>query len=140
MSKAFEWLYLTNGRGRFCGLTRGWDDRPHEVFAVEFDGQTFYGELRDTYAGNAISIEVISFGYASESAVAIPGAQKTLSPHAAESVKADISKLVSLVSGYHDNDDKPAALRMPPGAYFTGHVAYADGWINLSPFGSADSQ
>ena len=41
----FDWLNFGEGRARFVGSIRGWDEIGHEAFAVEVGGREYYGEI-----------------------------------------------------------------------------------------------
>ncbi len=131
MSRAFEWVELTHGRARFCGMIRGWDERGHETFAVEIDGRPVYGEVDAVFVGHAISTKVVSFGYLEQSRVGIPGAARSFTREQAAVAERDIREFVSTVSAYADKLDKPEVLRTTPSTHLTGHVAFAPGWIAI---------
>jgi hypothetical protein len=129
MSKAFEWVGVTDGRARFCGMIRGWDERGHETFAIEIDGRPVYGEVDAVFDGHAISMNVVSFGYLEQSRVGVTGAARSCTLEQAAIAERDIRELISAVSAYADELDKPEVLRTTPSTHFTGNVAFAPGWI-----------
>ncbi len=37
--RTFDWVSATEGRARFAGGIRGWDERGHDTYAVDVEGK-----------------------------------------------------------------------------------------------------
>jgi hypothetical protein len=128
-SNTFDWVQFPEGRARFAGGTRGWDERGHETFAVDVDGVEYFGEIRHAFLpnGNDFNIEIVSFGYRDE---IYAGSPPPHDPFTADELKVVQSLILQLIrSGLHRADeDKPLVLDEDPGSRFMGKVIFREGW------------
>ncbi|CAM5469902.1 hypothetical protein [Rhodanobacter lindaniclasticus] len=133
-SGTFEWQQFPEGRARFSGGIRGWDERRYETFAVEVDGDVTYGEIARAFLPNEddFNIQVVSFGYGMRENVGIlsdgsPG------PHAQGSFPQAYLRrvqqlVVQLVRAGLDLSDRPSVLVEYSNAHFQGKVIFSEGW------------
>lgn len=72
--RPFDWVSATEGRARFAGSIRGWDERGHDTYAVDVDGKVMYGEIARTFLPNQndFNIQIVSFGYGVREHVGMP--------------------------------------------------------------------
>ena len=49
--KTFDWMQFPEGRARFSGEVRGWDELGHETFALELRGKEYFGEIKKFISG-----------------------------------------------------------------------------------------
>ena len=61
----FDWVDLPQGRARFSGIQRCWDERGRVTFCVEVAGTSLYGEIDQAFHGDGdhYDLEVVSFGH-----------------------------------------------------------------------------
>lgn len=132
--QTFEWQQFPEGRACFSGGIRGWDERGHDTFAVEIDGQVIYGEIAPTFLANDndFNVQIVSFGYGMQEAVGIlndgsPGR------HAQGRFPSDYlerfqSLIVRLIRAGLNFEERPSVLRETPGSRFMGKVVFPNGW------------
>jgi hypothetical protein len=75
LEKMFDWVEFEDGRAKFNGVVRGWDEAGHYTFAMQIpDRKVYYGEFTTCFEPDKrhYNIEIPGFGYASENSVAIP--------------------------------------------------------------------
>lgn len=79
-SNTFDWVQFPEGRARFAGGIRGWDEKRHETFAVEVNGVEYFGELDSVFLPDRhnFNIEIISFGYKNSQSEFLKRRDKTL--------------------------------------------------------------
>lgn len=132
--KIFEWQQFPEGKARFAGGIRGWDERGYDTFAVEIDGQVVYGEIDNIFLPNHndYNVQVVSFGYGMQENVGIlndgsPGrhAQGTFPTAYLQRVQ---SLVVQLVRAALNFEKRPTLLNEYPNAHFQGKVIFSDGW------------
>ena len=130
--KTFEWQQFPEGRARFASGIRGWDERGHEVYALEFQGRVIYGEIDSVFLPNHhdYNIEVVSFGYGMKENVGIP---EPTSRGAYTKAELDIirSLIVQLIRAGQRFDEKPLLLMETPKSHFMGKIIFREGWTNL---------
>lgn len=129
-----DWVTFKQGRARFAGGIRGWDEVGHETFAVELGDRVLYGEIKTSFLpdGNNFNIEIVSFGYFSQGDVAMPRPGRTstrLSPDDLVLARSLISELVSHVSQEDDSVEKPFVMSSDSESRFAGNVHFADHWV-----------
>lgn len=130
--KTFEWLQFREGRARFAGGIRGWDERGHEVYAVEFQGRIIYGEIVHAFLpnDNDYNIEVVSFGYGMKDNVGIPEPSSRGAYTEAE-LRIVRSLIVQLIEAGQQFEEKPSILMEYPNAHFQGKIFFREGWANV---------
>jgi hypothetical protein len=130
----FQWFDFPEGRVRFSGGMRGWDERGYDTFAVELEGEVVYGEIARTFLPNHndFNVQVVSFGYGMRENVGIlnkdgtlPNAQGIFPPSYLERVQ---SLVVQLVRAGLDFEDRPRVLTDFPNGHFQGKVIFPTGW------------
>ncbi|GLQ99386.1 hypothetical protein [Dyella mobilis] len=126
----FDWVDFEDGRARFSGGIRGWDELGHETFCVELNGDPRYGEAVTVFEqeGDNFGLEIISFGYHSTGYVGMPAS--TRAPFSAvdiEKIKSMVTRLADIVS---QCDHPPFVLSRGITSRYTGKVVFQDGWIN----------
>lgn len=135
--KTFDWVGFPEGRARFCGMQRGWDERGHVVFAIEIGGTVRYGEIDQVFLdnGNDYNIEVPTFGYARAEEVGLPGAQDAVS---ADELRVAQVLLVQLVRAGLAFEDPPNILVQSGISRFMGKVLFREGWSLSAQPGEAE--
>ncbi len=126
----FAWFDLPDGRGRFGGAVRGSDERGHETFGVEVDAEPFYGEIVKIFSGNAMHLQVTSFGYRNRDDVgpSVANLRQAFTVDEARRIENVVRELVVYVDGF-DPEIKPTPLNIFEDEIFTGDVVFASGWI-----------
>lgn len=136
----FDWLQFPEGRARFSGGVRGiMDEQRHETFAVEVDGEEYFGEIQNAFLpnGNDYNIEIVSFGYGRDGDIGMPMRGRTcrvFTATEASTIQALITQLIA--AGMH-YPDRPSILKEYPDAHFMGQILYRDGWILVADDGTA---
>lgn len=125
----FDWQRFPEGRARFSGGVRGADEQGHETFAIEVDGEECFGEIARTFLpnGNDYNIEVVAFGYGSDSYVGMPvlDACRTFTMAQIDRIHALAIRLIEAGARF---EDRPHLLKEYPNARFMGEVIFRDGW------------
>ncbi|MDL5367290.1 hypothetical protein QSH18_16905 [Xanthomonas sp. NCPPB 2654] len=133
----FGWVQFPEGRARFFGLVRGVDELGHETFAVEVDGNEFFGEIDRAFLpnNNDYNIEVVSFGYGSERCLGMPmlGGCQIFSQAQINTIQALIAQLIAAGTQF---SDRPSLLTEYPSAHFMGQVSFRDGWVLVADGGT----
>lgn len=130
----FEWQQLPEGRARFSGEIRGWDERGYFTFAVELEGEVVYGGIDCAFLSNHndYNIQVVSFGYGMRENVGILNEDGTL-PNAqgifpSTYLQRVQSLVVQLVRAGLQFKVRPSILTEYPMAHFQGKVIFPAGW------------
>ncbi|QNH16049.1 hypothetical protein HEP74_01174 [Xanthomonas sp. SS] len=127
----FEWVQFPEGRARFSGLVRGiMDEQGHETFAVEVDGEEYFGEVKNVFLpnGNDYNIEIVSFGYGRRGDIGMPMQGRTCRVFTATQA-SDIQALtVQLIAAGIQFSDRPSLLTEYPNAHFMGQVSFSKDW------------
>lgn len=126
----FDWVQFPEGRARFSGGGRSWDELVHDTFSVEVDGCEYFGEIKPAFLpnNNDYNIEVVTFGYRSNTAVGMPmlGSCQAFTMTQVRTIEALIVQLIG--AGMHF-EDRPPILMEFPHAHFMGKVSFLDGWV-----------
>jgi hypothetical protein len=124
----FDWISLPEGRARFSGGIRGWDEIGHETFAVEVDGQELFGEIVAIFLenNNNYNLEVVSFGYRKDNDVGLSmNACTPLTERQAQRIVSLVRELVAVVSKI----DSPPSILHGAKKLFLGGLTFKDGWF-----------
>ncbi|CUJ38200.1 hypothetical protein [Achromobacter sp. 2789STDY5608621] len=131
--RTFDWVPAAEGRARFAGGIRGWDERGHDTYAVEVDGKVMYGEIARTFLPNQndFNIQIVSFGYGVREHVGMPRPAGHDS-HArgvsdGETLQRVQSVLARLILAGLCFEDRPRVLLEYPHARFQGRLIFAEG-------------
>lgn len=130
--KTFEWQQFPEGRARFASGIRGWDERGHEVYAVEFQGRVIYGEIDSTFLPNHndYNIEVVSFGYGMKDNVGIPE-PSSRGVYTEAELRIIRSLIVQLIQAGQHFEEKPLLLMETKKSRFMGKIIFREGWANV---------
>ena len=126
----FGWVRFPEGRARFSGGIRGWDEAGHDTFAVEIAGREWFGEIDNVFLdnGNDFNIEVVSFGYADRSSVGMPRPCLGSTTFDVGELKTIQSLILQLVKAGLEFEPRPFVLSEHPDSHFQGKVLFRDGW------------
>jgi hypothetical protein len=132
--KTFEWIQFPEGRARFAGGVRGWDELGHETFALELRGNEYFGEIRRSYLDNHNDYNVLIdvFGYVWEIEVNMPGAEAREAFTPGEEAIAR-SLIVQLIQAGLKFEIPPSRLNQTETSHFMGNIVFQDGWILVRP-------
>lgn len=138
----FGWINFSEGRARFAGGVRGWDEAGHDTFAIEIEGREWFGELRSLFLanGNDFNIEIVSFGYSDRDSVGMPLpclGSRAFNRGELEHCKALVLRLIEAGMGF---SIRPNVLLEYPDAHFQGKVFFRDGWALESATPQKNSQ
>lgn len=136
MSNTFDWIQFPEGRARFAGGVRGWDELGHETFALELRGNEYFGEIDNTFLDNQSDYNIVidSFGYGYEIEVGMPGAEvrEVFTPEEAAIARTLVVQLIQAGLEF----EEPPFLLDPP-SHFMGKIIFKDGWTLISHQSSA---
>lgn len=135
----FYWVQFPEGRARFSGGVRGIvDEQRHETFAVEVDGSEYFGEIEATFLpnNNDYNIEVVSFGYGSDTSVGM-SMLGTCRIFTTTEIRIIETLIMQLIAAGKSFVDRPSILTEYPDAHFMGKVLFRDGWALVKDDGAA---
>lgn len=123
----FDWVALAQGRARFSGIQRGWDEHGRVTFCVEVAGNPLFGEIDQAFLDNSndFDLEVVSFGYGRAEDVGMPRGQVPVVPDALATVE---SLVIGLVRAAREFQSPPNILAESPTSSFMGRVFFREGW------------
>lgn len=126
--KKLEWMNFPDGRARFAGGTRGWDESGHETFVIEVDGAQYFGEIKQTFLpnNNDFNIEIVSFGLPGE--IFAGSSPASWIAFTEKDLRIAQSLIIQLVRAGLGLEDRPFVLEEFPNAHFMGRVIFRDGW------------
>lgn len=137
MESTFDWLQFPEGRARFGGGVRGWDELGHETFALELGGRAYFGEIQRTYLENQNDYNIVidSFGYRWEIEVGMPGTdvREVFTPHEEAVARALVVRLVQAGLKF---ETPPFQLNQTETSHFMGNIIFQDGWMLVSSDGT----
>lgn len=124
----FDWVQFPQGRARFAGIARGWDEQGHVTFALELGDAVHFGEIDQVFLPDHhnFNIEVISFGYQRAEDVGMPRAA-ALSP---AQIGIAMQLIEHLVRAGLDFDRPPNILSQTATSKFLGGLTFREGWAN----------
>ncbi|OAX86252.1 hypothetical protein A7D16_20210 [Xanthomonas nasturtii] len=130
MSSTFEWVDFPEGRARFSGGIRGFDELGHETFSVEIDQAEVFGELDQKWLEDKVhfNIHIISFGYLDELQVGMPlpsFSTRAFTLDQLETVKLLVNRLIAAGLQF---EYRPSVLRESKKSFFTGKVIFEQDW------------
>lgn len=132
--QTFEWVQFPEGRARFSGGIRGWDECGHETFAVALNDEAVHGEITRAFLANQndYNLRVVCFGYRTRENVGIPNIDGP-GPHAQDTFPLEHlarvqSLVVRLIQAALQLTDRPHVLLEYPNARFQGKVIFAENW------------
>lgn len=137
--RPFDWVPAAEGRVRFAGGIRGWDERGHDTYAVDVDGKVMYGEIARTFLAdqNDFNIQIVSFGYGVREHVGMPRpadhdshARGVADPETPQRVQSRLARWIQ--TGLYF-EDRPRVLLEYPHARFQGKLIFAEGWAAGAP-------
>lgn len=125
----FDWFDFPEGRARFAGSTRGWDESGHHLFAIELGGTEYFGEIDQVFLANRndFNLEIRSFGYRDEIFAGSPPPWDPLSSEEVAQVISLVQRLVERGLSFEE-DRRPSVLAEFSNSRFMGVVAFKDGW------------
>lgn len=133
MSGTFDWVEFPEGRARFSGIRRGWDEQGRHTFSIELRGAEYFGQIKRNFPKNDDDYEVAidAFGYGLGETVGMPG------PGVREVFTADevaIAKalVIGLVQAGVTFDEPPSVFLPESIAHFTGDVLFEEGWMPVT--------
>ena len=139
-SQTFNWVQFPEGRARFEGLCRCWDEQGRETFALELRGNEYFGEIKRSYLDNEndYNIEIHSFGYGRGEDVGMPGiadvdrlgigVREVFTPQEENMARTLVIQLVHAGLKY---DLPPSPLKQNDASHFMGNIAFHDDWMLL---------
>lgn len=133
-SNTFDWMQFPEGRARFSGGVRGWDEQGHETFALELRGNVYFGEIKRDFLDNHNDYNILidAFGYGLEIEVGMPGAEAREVFTPAEVAVAQ-ALVVQLIQAGLKFEIPPSELSQTEVSRFMGKIIFPDGWILVRP-------
>lgn len=130
MSNTFEWIHFSEGRARFSGIRRCWDEQGRHTFSLELHGDEYFGEIKRFFPNNDDDYGVVidTFGYGLGENVGMPDLAARRIFTADEAVVAE-SLVIKLVQAGSEFTDPPSIFLSRDIANFTGEVRFEEGWI-----------
>jgi hypothetical protein len=139
-SETFNWVQFPEGRARFEGLCRCWDEQGRETFALELRGNEYFGEIKRSYLDNENDYNIVidSFGYGRGGDVGMPGiadvdrlgigVREVFTPEE-EAVARTL--VIQLVNAGLKFNPPPSPLKQIDASHFMGKIGFHIGWMLL---------
>lgn len=126
----FQWVEFPEGRARFSGSIRGWDEQGHETFELRLRNQSYFGEIKDVWVGEKYRLVIKSFGYKSIQNVGIPlsSDMKTVGVFTTEEVGVIKKLITNLIDFTSAQESRPFVMSADNISDFNGEVLFSDGW------------
>ena len=132
MSQTFDWVQFPEGRARFAGGYRCWDEEGRETFVLELRGNRYFGEINNAFLDNHNDYNIVidAFGYVRGEEVGMPGTEvrETFTPEE-EAVARTL--VVQLIQAGLEFEEPPFPLDPP--SHFMGKITFKDGWALVRP-------
>jgi hypothetical protein len=128
---AFDWVDFDQGRARFSGSIRGYDEVGHDTFEIEIDSEAHFGEIRDVWIdSHEFDLEIVRFGYFNRDDVGIPAEPGNLAIAVFSPDRIAIAQglICALIASFAESDRKPAFMSETKNSKFTGKVRFREGW------------
>lgn len=128
--KTFEWVEFPEGRARFAGTRRCWDEQGRKTFSLEMRGHEYFGEISRSYLDNHNDYNVVidTFGYGRGEDVGMPGTEAREVFTREEEMHAR-SLVVQLVQAGLKFEDPPTVLDQTNTSHFMGQIIFQNGWM-----------
>jgi len=146
MSKypTFDWVEFPEGRARFSGTHRGWDELGHKTFALELRGHEYFGEIKRSYLTNHNDYNLVidAFGYGSPTAIGIgmPGGIGARDAFTLEEEVKARALVIQLIQAGLNFDDPPTILDQTDTSHFMGKIFFQDGWMLIESNNFGETQ
>ena len=130
MSQTFDWMQFPEGRARFAGTFRCWDEEGRKAFALELRGNEYFGEIRRSYLenNNDYNIVIEDFGYGRGEDIGMPGTDvREVFTSDEESIARAL--VMQLVQAGLKFDDPPTILDQTETSHFMGGITLQNGWM-----------
>lgn len=130
MNQTFDWAQFPEGRARFAGTFRCWDELGRKTFALELRGREYFGEIKRSYLDNHndYSIVIDAFGYGIGEDVGMPGADVRGVFTREQEIDAR-STVVQLVQAGLEFEAPPTVLDQTDTSHFIGKITFQDEWM-----------
>jgi len=129
----YHWVQFPQGRARFAGGVRGWDELGHEVFALELCGNEYFGEIKRSYLDNHndynIVIDAFGYGRGQDVGMGMPGGTGVRDVFTPEEETSARALVVQLVQAGLTFEDPPFVLDQTDISHFMGKIIFQDGWM-----------
>ncbi len=137
--KAFDLIEFPEGRARFSGEVRGWDELGHETFALELRGKEYFGEIKNSFLENHNDYNVVidAFGYGWEKEVGMPGTDVREFFTANEETIAR-ALVVRLIQSGLKLEDPPFVLEPP--SHFMAEITFKVDWMLVEQSGGGEAR
>lgn len=129
-SKTFDWIEFPEGRVRYVGQKRGREEPPIDVFSVNIQGWTYFGEIRRSYLAdrNHYDLEVASFGWLHDDWFGTEPDPAYCASFSVEQLAGVQRAVVQAVAVWYAMNKRPALLYTSEKSCFTGDIRFLGGW------------
>lgn len=130
MNGKFDWIQFPEGRARFSGIFRGWDEQGRQTFALELQGAEYFGEIKDVFNEGSASygFSISDFGYGRGELVGMPGTGVRRAFKEDEVLVAK-SLIAGLIRAGLEFKNRPSIFLPEDIAHFNGEIIFQEGWI-----------
>lgn len=138
MSQTFDWIQFSEGRARFAGGYRCWDEEGRDTFALELRGNQYFGEIDNAFLDNHNDYNLVirAFGYGRGEDVGMPGVgdvdvlgvgvRGIFTPEG-EAIARTL--VLQLVQAGLEFEDPPIVLDQTDTSHFMGKITFQEGWM-----------
>ncbi|MCC7633787.1 hypothetical protein [Stenotrophomonas rhizophila] len=130
MSGTFDWVEFPEGRARFSGIRRGWDEQGRHTFSIELRGAEYFGQIKRNFPKNDDDYEVAidAFGYGLGETVGMPG-PGVRDVFTADEVVIAKALVTGLVQAGFEFVEPPSIFLVRNIANFTGRILFDEDWV-----------
>lgn len=132
-SKTIAWMDFPQGRVQYAGGKRGREEPPIETFAVDYHGETYFGEIGRRFLADrhSYTLEIVSFGWVTPDWVGTEPNPRLCVAFTLKELAQVQSLVCSAVRVWLGLEDRPPFLTEYGSARFTDEVIFRDGWALL---------
>lgn len=142
-SSTFDWMQFPEGRARFAGGFRCWDELGRDTFALELRGNEYFGQIDSVFLDNDNDYNIVidAFGYGSgqdvghgmpntgDTGISDGEVREVFTPQEEPIARALV---VQLVQAGLEFDDPPTVLDQTETSRFMGKVIFREAWMLVS--------
>ena len=129
----FQWVEFPEGRARFSGSIRSYDETGRETFCLQLGESRYFGEIKKEWRNDShFNLTVTSFGYFDRGDVGMKMSPKICNIFTLGEINKIKDLTLSLISFFKQNPTRPFVMDMEVPDEFLGRVSFAENWALIT--------